>query len=328
MPLLREELAKSGGCKSGDTCRFFHEPALAITVTPGGIEFAARRRGDPAVSEERRRDESDGGLYTRAEFVAEYDGTAEFDCRVGARGVGAGASRGGRHREAAAALRRRALLKLRHEGFAVVSASKGYEVYACLTAGFWPRRRPATHQALRQGDLVEGEMVPSNGGARSSNARGYTKTNGGEGRCPWRATSISAAYSTLAGRSWRAPTLAGQELGAPPSDGPLALAVTGGHAGPAAPARQRAQRRGSGRRTRHTPGAPQAGAGAELRGTGVAPSRGDKVRFLVADLQLDPALPWLEVIRAAEERTGLHCEGKLGDQIDFLYGELAFYFRR
>jgi hypothetical protein len=60
----------------------------------------------------------------------------------------------------------------------------------------------------------------------------------------------------------------------------------------------------------------------------VAPSRGDKVRFLVADLQLDPALPWLEVIRAAEERTGLHCEGKLGDQIDFLYGELAFYFRR
>ena len=55
--------AKSGGCKSGDTCRFFHEPALAVTVTPlpGGIEFAARRRGDPAVSEERRRDESDGG---------------------------------------------------------------------------------------------------------------------------------------------------------------------------------------------------------------------------------------------------------------------------
>jgi hypothetical protein len=42
--------AKSGGCKSGDTCRFFHEPALAVTVTPGGIEFAARRRGDPAVS--------------------------------------------------------------------------------------------------------------------------------------------------------------------------------------------------------------------------------------------------------------------------------------
>ena len=79
MPLLREELAKSGGCKSGDTCRFFHEPALAITVTPGGIEFAARRRGDPAVSEERRRDESDGGLYTRAEFVAEYDGTAEWE---------------------------------------------------------------------------------------------------------------------------------------------------------------------------------------------------------------------------------------------------------
>jgi hypothetical protein len=137
--------AKSGGCKSGDTCRFFHEPALAVTVTPGGIEFAARRRGDPAVSMQLVR--SVGATRAMVDCTRAPSSWPSMTALQSgsARRRSAGASRGGRHRGAAAALRRRALLKLRHEGFAVVSASKGYEVYACPT-GFWPRRRPATRR--------------------------------------------------------------------------------------------------------------------------------------------------------------------------------------
>ena len=259
--------AKSGCCKSGDTCRFLHE-------LPGGIE-AARRRIGSTVSEERRRDESDGRLYTRAEFVAEYNGTAEWERAAPVL----------ERAEAATAAkpppRYDGVLKLRNDRFAVVSASKGYEVYVpewvLLASG----------EALRQGDFVEGEMAPSN------------RRQTGAGRCPWTATSISAACV--------ARTLAGPELGAPPSDGPLVVATSVPTSVPSsAPAADAG-----------------ALAGAELRSTGVATSREDKVSFLVADLQLDPSLPWLEVIRAVEARTGLHPEGSLGGQIDFLYGELA-----
>lgn len=262
--------AKSGCCKSGDTCRFLHE-------LPGGIEAAARRRGGSTVSEERRRDESDGRLYTRAEFVAEYDGTAEWERAAPV------LEHAGAFAAAEPPPRYDGMLKLRNDRFAVVSASKGYEVYVpewvLLASG---------DEALRQGDFVEGEMAPSN------------RRQTGAGRCPWTATSISAACV--------ARTLAGPELGAPPSDGPLVVATSVPTSVPSsAPAAD-----------------ASALAGAELRSTGVATSREDKVSFLVADLQLDPSLPWLEVIRAVEARTGLYSEGgSLGGQIDFLYGELA-----